>query len=554
MTQNKNMNRNGFALVTALLLGSISILIAVPYVARVAGEYKLMAKMCNSTAALDLAEAGIEQGLWELIWNMKGTFNGGQFNGWTNGTDTGVPTKTILVNSFQTSTGQSIGDYDVTVKFNADKTYIVEGKGYVPNRTICDGKRTVRVKYAPNSFKMAIQASGNTPGAITLGVQDKIDSYNSTNGTYAATHTNSHGDIETNGSIVFGTQAKVYGDASQGPNYPFSPKPSNVYGNAYTLQAPIAIDPIPQETLDGGIVTVAAAAAIVKNINNNSDIPLGDPKNPSATLDENKNLHVLGGKTIALPGGTSENPAKYYFTSIATDTGAKINASGSGQFVQIYVNGGDLSLGTQTTMTVSGISTLYVGGNLSIGTQAHLTIAGPPVTSGSSSTIYVEKKSANSGNLSIIGTQGVLNLRGKTAIYANKGGDISIATQGDINILPSLEDPKPIPDPGQTTFYIDGGNINVSTQGDINNTGKPKDLSIYSSGLHINLTTQTDFFGAIYAPNAAVSLTTQGEIFGAVACKTISAGTQAAIHFDIALLNEQVVFDASNAVNSWQEI
>jgi hypothetical protein len=215
-------------------------------------------------------------------------------------------------------------------------------------------------------------------------------------------------------------------------------------------------------------------------------------------------------------------------------------------------------------MTVAGTSTIYVGGgNLSLGTQATMTVAG-------TSTIHVKKTAANNGNVSV-GTQGKINLypdsgalSGTTtpaALYMNfdhsnsaltKSGNITILTQGDLNVGKAADPTHPV----QATIYVDGGDMNVSTQGDVNNTGKPKNLSVYSSGLNINFNTQTDFYGSIYAPNAAVALTpttSQGEIFGSITSKTLTAGTQAGIHFDLALVNVPNAWDYLPGISSWQE-
>ena len=135
-----------------------------------------------------------------------------------------------------------------------------------------------------------------------------------------------------------------------------------------------------------------------------------------------------------------------------------------------------------------------------------------------------------------------MNVTGPSTIYVDSG-NLTLGTQSDLNITAT----------STTRIVLDGGNMTVGTQGDVNNQGVPKNLTIYSTGPTISLTTQTDFYGAIYAPNADVTLTTQGEIFGSVSSKTINCGTQAALHFDLALLNVSPVFQSSG-VSSWQEI
>jgi len=424
-------NRKGFVLIFALLTTSISLVLLIPYISRVVADYRFTSKVYNSTVALNLAEAGVERALWEIRWNNS------TFSGWTPTADG----YTISVNSFRTLTGQSIGDYDVNVSISTDgMTATATATGYVPNRTIKDGKRVIKVVYARHNFPMAFGACGNTVGAIMLGTQDKVDSYNSANGTYAQTHTNSKGNLATNGSIVLGTQAKVYGDARPGADFPFPSKPSGVSGAWGTLAAPLVLDPIPRSYLDG----------LKNGGNNNGNIVKGAPADP--------------------------NP----------------------------LNGYSFSLGTQKTATLTGGT--YHFTSLTLGTQAVLNVTGP-------STIYVD-----SGNI-IVGTQADFNINATSA----------------------------------TNIVLDGGNMNVSTQGDVNNLGVPKNLMIYSTGSTINLTTQTDFYGAIYAPNADVTLTTQGEVFGSISSKTIHCGTQAALHFDLDLLNVSPIFESSG-VSSWQEI
>jgi len=458
--------RKGFVLITAILATSILIILTLPYVSRVATEYKLMAKIHNSTAALDMSEAGIERALWEINFGPnKGQFTAtGYITGWSPSTDGhGNPISTLNGNVFQSggANPMTLGYYSMTVLNDMNKTYdpntnkiYITATGYAPQLTSPD-RKTVNIVYLKpqhNFVTRAIGASGNQIGAITFGVQDKVDSFNSASYTtalqaYNATKQNANGNIATNGSIVFNTQAKVWGDARPGADHPFSSKPSNVSGAWGTLQAPLTTEPIPDNTLE-------LSGAVSSN--SNSNIIKGNVNDP-APIDADNNLSLGTQKSATLPGGT------YYFKSI--------------------------TLGTQSTLNVGGTSKIYVdkagisnGGNVSIGTQSNL--------------------------------------------YVN----------------------------GTTVLYVLGGNVTVSTQGGINNVGVPKNLILYSTGNSISLITQTDFSGAIYAPNAAVSLTTQGDIYGALICKTFSGGTQAGMHFDLDLLNVDLLPTfTSNGVESWRE-
>lgn len=435
MGKKSGHSRKGFALVLALLTASITAILMMAYISRVVADYRFTTKIHSSTAALDLAEAGIERAIWNII------YNGSDFSGWSTSTDaSGNKTHTISVASFSTSSGVVMGSYDVSAWVSADGiNAVITSTGYVPNKTSYDARKTVKVAYENHNFMKAIGASGT--GGITLGKNSIIDSYNSDIGPYAATHTESGANIATNGPIVIPNNSDVYGDANPGADYPFSSEPTGVTGSWGTLQAPLVYDPIPAETLLAAKEAGLAApyhGVIVESV-----------EGSYTRSDDN----LVVNNTVTLTGGD------YYFKSIT------VNVHGN--------------------IIVSGTSTIYVD-----------------------------------------------------------GGSFVVYTQGDLSVS------------APTTFYVDGGDINVSTQGDINNSGVPKDLVIYSTGSNITLSTQTDFFGAIYAPNAAISLTSKtagGEIYGAISCDSFVSGTNTAVHFDKALLSVSPIFSNSSVI-SWQEM
>ena len=385
--------RRGFALVLALLTTTISLILMMAYISRVVADYRFTAKIYSSTVALDLAEAGVERALWEIVYNNS------TFSGWSSGTDSGGnPTRGISVASFTASDGTVMGSYDVAVSIPNSMTATITSVGYVPKKVSYDSKRTVRVAYARHNYSMGVGASGTA--GITLGTQGKIDSYNSANGTYSATHTNSNGNISTNGPINFGTQAKVWGDAHPGAAYPFSSQPSNVSGSWGTLQAPLVIDPIPQSALN---------AACFPTGNSNANIIKGNSADPSPLIG---NALTLGTqKTVTLPGGT------YYFSSITLGTQARMTVTGPSI---IYVDGGNVSIGTQADLNINaGVATTFyiAGGNMTVSTQGDINNLGAPK------------------NLMIYSTGNIINLVTQTDLYAAiyaPNAAINLTTQGDI--------------------------------------------------------------------------------------------------------------------------
>ena len=137
--------RNGFVEITMLVVTSILIIMTIPFISRVVTEYKLMAKIYKSTAALDLAEAGIERALWELNYNSS------TFSGWTSSTQGTVTTRIIDCNSFQAAGSTVIGDYTVSVVTDSSipTEATITCTGYVPSRTDTDKSiRQVRITCA----------------------------------------------------------------------------------------------------------------------------------------------------------------------------------------------------------------------------------------------------------------------------------------------------------------------------------------------------------------------------------------------------------------------
>ena len=344
----------GIVLVITLLIASILIIIALPYIARVATEYRLMSKMSNSTLALNLAEAGIERGIWEKIYNNSA------FTGWTP-----LPNETwrILNVPFKNTGGNIIGYYDVTVSpFTGPTTELIVSTAYVPNKNKPDATKKITITYAggPYHFTNAIVAASSDPSvipSITMSGNVKTDSYDSSVGAYGSklqTDTK-RGNIQTNGPINLSGNAYVNGNANPGPDHPFNTNPP-VSGSHATLSAPVTLSPVPSDTINAA-----------KNSNSNGNITITHNGKTTPYTGVNV-LNASGNDIITLLGGT------YYFTSINVSGNAQVNVNGSSV---IFVDGGDtlisgngivnsgtpLNLGIYSTgsnVTLSGNSS-YVG-------------------------------------------------------------------------------------------------------------------------------------------------------------------------------------------------
>jgi competence protein ComGC len=94
----------GFVLVVGLIVMMVLLLLTVPFLYQLSFENRLTNKSYKSSAALSLAEAGVERAIWEL--------NYGDISSWT-GDDT---LRTMGISSFQAAGGNVIGDQDSEIR------------------------------------------------------------------------------------------------------------------------------------------------------------------------------------------------------------------------------------------------------------------------------------------------------------------------------------------------------------------------------------------------------------------------------------------------------
>lgn len=338
-------NNKGFILVTALLVSAILLIIVIPYISRVAAEYRLVSKMHSSTIAINVAEAGIERAIWEIC------YNGSAFSGWTH-VGTGLTDQTWTISNvlFKDSSDKAIGYYDGSVFLpQGSKTKTITVTAYVPNKTKYDGKKTVMVNYYSEGLfplSNAIAANGlgltgeplNNSIKIDSDVGD-IDSYDSLIGPYNDPNQVEHdkANIVTNGDIQMSAATDhVHGNAYYGGKFAGNKKA--VTGIVDKLQAPLIIS-FPDQGLTGA-----------KTNNNNLNIELvsiGTNSPGYSPLDINNNLSILNGAKIKLPEGT------YYFKSIST-MGNGNNAIEVEGHATIYVDGGKITTSGTTNINAAG--------------------------------------------------------------------------------------------------------------------------------------------------------------------------------------------------------
>lgn len=195
----KETNQAGYLLVSALVFGSIGVILLTALVSWVAISHKATQQLLEKEEAIQIAEAGIDYYRWHLA-HAKQDFQ--------DGTATSGP----YTHQFYNSLGQNVGYYQLTIMPPSVGSTIVTvvSRGFVASTSL---NRAIEAKFAiPSLAKYAVVANDNMRfGAGTVTV----------------------GPVHSNGGIHFDglaqnlvTSAK---DKYLDPDYPSSPYQFGVY-------------------------------------------------------------------------------------------------------------------------------------------------------------------------------------------------------------------------------------------------------------------------------------------------------------------------------------
>lgn len=248
---------NGSALIMTLVVSLVLVIFSAGMLSLLSTDARGTMQTIRSNSALNTAEAGVEEALWEL------KFGGADFQageGW-GGTNPKTKTSTL-----QTNNGDFIGEYSISVTDPAGNNPKIEVIGYVPNQANTLAKRTVKVftkTEQKSDFSMAAFGTTN----VNFDKEIITDSYNSKNGAYGPGNKEKNGGIGTDsteaGSIkLSGEGIHIYGDAIVGPGgYPADViDGETIYGNQ--VASPTPVNPQPKSVPTGLTVqpdiTVAA--------------------------------------------------------------------------------------------------------------------------------------------------------------------------------------------------------------------------------------------------------------------------------------------------------
>lgn len=229
----------GAILVITLLVTIALLILMMPFLSKVSGQYRSTDRSFKSFAALNLAEAGVELALWEL--------NDGDISTWD-----GTPAeRTLTLSSLQASNGSIVGDVVITVSELNEDNPVILSTGKVPFRNSDTVDRTIRAVVSIDSevlFGLALFASDG----INIAGKSQVDAYDSREGDYKGQNKGLATTIATNathvGAITLEDKAELTGDAQIGhegdPDDILVLDKAKINGNKRALHEPTLIPPI----------------------------------------------------------------------------------------------------------------------------------------------------------------------------------------------------------------------------------------------------------------------------------------------------------------------
>ncbi len=194
----------GAVLIISLLVTVAMLIVVMPFLFKVSGQYRTTDKSFKSYAALNLAEAGVEMAIWEL--------NHGHISDWE-GT---VDERTLTLSSIQASGGSIVGDVSITISDPGGDNPVILSSGKIPFRNSDTIDKTLRVVVNRDTkimFASALFASDE----LNFAGNSTVDGYDSRLGEYNKDNDKLDVTIGVNsthfGAITLSDKAKVVGDA-----------------------------------------------------------------------------------------------------------------------------------------------------------------------------------------------------------------------------------------------------------------------------------------------------------------------------------------------------
>ncbi len=202
-----NQEEKGVVLVISLLITVALLILIMPFLFKLSGEYRSTDRTFKSMAAINLAEAGVERAIWEL--------NSGDISTWSGDS----MARTLTLSSVQTSGGDVVGDIVISISNPESSSPVVESTGKIPYRNSDTLDRILSVELAKDQEPIFDNALFANTG-INMKGNSFVDSFDSRVGIYGGDNIGEEGHIATNatniGAITLENNVVVYGDAKNG--------------------------------------------------------------------------------------------------------------------------------------------------------------------------------------------------------------------------------------------------------------------------------------------------------------------------------------------------
>ncbi len=199
----------GFVLVVGMIVMSVLLLLAAPFLFQTSFENRLTVKSYKSSTALSLAEAGVERAIWEL--------NYGDISGWSG--DSSL--RTMTISSLQASGGNVIGDIDIRIEDPNGENPVISSSARVALTESRILYKCARVVLEEEKYKPWLNGIFGDE-ELNFSSNAYVDSYDSRDGAYGGSNMGSEGHVGTNGTdygdIDLDSNARIYGNAVSGPD------------------------------------------------------------------------------------------------------------------------------------------------------------------------------------------------------------------------------------------------------------------------------------------------------------------------------------------------
>lgn len=411
-------SESGSILIAALLVTTALALVMGAHSSRLVSEYRMSDRSYHMSAAMGLAEAGIQHAASEL--------NYGDFATWT--ASNSGETQALTVASFTNASGVVCGGYTVTITDADTDAPSVVAVGFSPDMATPRSTKTIKVglmRGEKGFFTMGVFGKES----VVLNSNAVVDSYNSTFGAYGGTNISHSGNVGTNSTseswpyaVTMNSNAQVYGDVVIGPG-----------GDTdYAI-------------LENANVSITGAKETLDELKNFPDVYA-----PTLTYRGSIQLNANGSASITESG-------KYDF--IRLNSNSHITVSGGD--IQLHITG-ELSLNSNTRIDVEAGSSLelYVDSQMNFNSNAQINNLNTDPTKcilyGTSNYTGYLNFNSNTAFFGVVyAPEAHIQMNSNSGIYGSVAGKtVSICSNGQVHYDEALGESGAGPGTGDFNYTI----------------------------------------------------------------------------------------------------